>query len=145
MQKSCSNLKLSLLRRPVAGLLLLALCGCSNSSQESRVSGHVTVDGNRLGPGTVVFASVGGGKPATGSIDAGGSYSMNTSRELGLAPGKYKVAVSIRELPQNVKRGDRPPPGKLLIPERYEQNTSSGLEYDVKPGQNTIDIELKSK
>lgn len=70
---------------------------------------------------------------------------MNTSRELGLAPGKYKVAVSIRELPQNVKRGDRPPPGKLLIPARYEQNTSSGLEYDVKPGQNTIDIELKSK
>jgi len=129
----------------VGTVFLVALCGCSNNSQESRVSGHVMVDGNRLGPGTVVFAPVGDGKPATGSIDAGGSYSMNTSRELGLAPGKYKVAVSIREVPQDVKRGDRPPPGKLLIPERYEQNTTSGLEYEVKSGQNTIDIELKSK
>jgi len=129
----------------VGTAILVALCGCSKSSQESRVSGHVMVDGNRIGPGTVVYAPVGGGKPATGSIDEGGNYSMNTSRELGLASGKYKVAVSIREIPQNVKRGDRPPPGKLLIPERYEQNTSSGLEYDVKPGQNTIDIELKSK
>jgi len=48
-------------------------------------------------------------------------------------------------MPQNVKRGDRPPPGKLLIPEKYEQSTSSGLEYEVTPGKNTIDIELTSK
>ncbi len=126
------------------GLVLFAVSGCSGSSQQSQVSGQVTLDGNRIGPGTIVFAPMGAGRPATGSIDETGSYSMNTSREVGLGAGKYKVAVSIRELPKNVKRGDRPPPGKLLIPEKYEQNTTSGLEYDVTTGRNTIDVELKS-
>jgi hypothetical protein len=93
----------------------------------------------------VVFAPSGGGKPATGSIESDGSYMLKTSREEGLAAGTYNVAVSIREMPQNVKRGDRPPPGKLLIPEKYEQSTTSSLEFEVKPGENTIDIELTSR
>jgi hypothetical protein len=120
--------------------------GCSRSSQESRVSGIVTLDGKEIGPGTVVFAPTGGGnKPATGSIESGGSYVLMTSRETGLAPGKYQAAISIREVPQNVKRGDRPPPGKLLIPEKYEESSTSGLEYEVQPGDNTINIELSSR
>ncbi len=127
----------------VATLALLG--GCTGSSQESQVSGQVSLDGNNIGPGMVVFAPAGGGKPATGSIESDGSYTLNTSREVGLAAGKYNVAVSVREMPQNVKRGDRPPPGKLLIPEKYEQSTTSGLEYEVKPGDNTIDIELTSR
>jgi len=144
MQKSFSNLKLHL-RCLAAGFLLLGLCGCSDSSQESRVSGRVTLDGTAIGPGTVVFAPIGAGKPSTGSIDDSGNYSMNTSREVGLAAGKYKVAVSIREMPQNVKRGDRPPLGRLRIPEKYENDAASGLQYDVQAGSNTINIELQSK
>jgi len=128
-----------------SAVLYIGVIGCNRSSQEARVSGRVTLDGNPIGPGTVVFAPVAGGKPATGSIDASGNYSMNTSRELGLGAGKYTVAASIRELPQNVKRSDRPPPGKLRIPEKYEDSTASGLEFTVEPGQNTIDIELKSQ
>jgi hypothetical protein len=67
-----------------------------------------------------------------------------TSRESGLTPGRYQVSLSIREIPLNVRRGDRPPPGKLLIPEKYELSTTSGLEYEVAPGQNTINVELTS-
>jgi hypothetical protein len=122
--------------------VIIMLVGCNRSSQESQVSGSVTLDGSRIGPGMIVFAPLEGGKPATGSIDKNGSYTLNTSREPGLAAGKYKVAVSIRELPENVKRSDQIPPGKLLIPERYEQSTTSGLEYEVEPGRNTIDIDL---
>jgi hypothetical protein len=121
---------------------IILLVGCNRSSQESLVSGSVTLDGSRIGPGTVVYAPVDGGKPATGSIDKNGSYTLNTSREPGLASGRYTVAVSIRELPENVKRSDQHPPGKLLIPERYEQSTTSGLEYEVEPGRNSIDINL---
>ena len=129
----------------VLGVTLLGLCGCPHSSQESRVAGQVRLDGTAIGPGTVVFAPVGAGKPSTGSIDDNGSYSMNTSRDVGLAAGKYKVAVSIREMPQNVKRGDRPPPGKLRIPEKYESDATSGLQYEVQAGSNTINVELQSK
>ena len=113
---------------------------------ESDVSGTVTLDGKGIGPGTIVFAPAEkGGKPATGSIEADGTYSLNTSRDLGLAAGSYQVAVSIRQMPQNVKRGDRPPPGKPLIPEKYEDQATSGLRYDVAPGSNTINIPLVSR
>jgi hypothetical protein len=126
--------------------MLLAISGCSGSSMESDVSGTVTLDGKGLGPGTIVFAPAEkGGKPATGSIEADGTYSLNTSRDLGLAAGSYQVAVSIRQMPQNVKRGDRPPPGKPLIPEKYEDQSTSGLRYDVAPGSNTINIPLVSR
>jgi hypothetical protein len=124
--------------------ILSMLVGCNRSSQESQVSGCVKLDGSQIGPGTVVFAPADGGKPAIGSIEADGSYTLNTSREPGLAAGKYKVAVSIRELPKNVKRSDQPPPGKLRIPGKYELSTSSGLEFEVAPGRNTIDIDLKN-
>jgi hypothetical protein len=119
--------------------------GCGETSQESQVSGNVSLDGKRLGPGIIVFAPVGNGTPAIGPIEHDGSYSMSTSHEVGLSAGKYKVGISIREVPANVKRGDRLPPGKLLIPEKYEDSATSGLEYDVAPGSNTIDIELKSQ
>jgi len=122
--------------------VIVMLVGCNRGSQESQVSGSVTLDRSRIGPGMVVFAPVEGGKPATGSIESNGSFTLNTSREPGLAAGRYKVAVSIRELPENVKRSDQIPPGKLLIPEKYEQSTTSGLEYEVEPGQNSIDIDL---
>ena len=126
--------------------MLLAISGCSSSSMESDVSGTVTLDGGGIGPGTIVFAPAEkGGKPATGSIEADGTYSLNTSRDLGLAAGNYRVAVSIRQMPQNVKRGDRPPPGKPLIPEKYEDQATSGLRYDVAPGSNTINIPLVSR
>jgi hypothetical protein len=124
--------------------LQILLVGCNSSSQEAQVSGRVTLDGSRIGLGMIVFAPVANGKPATGSIAADGSYDIKTSHEFGLAPGKYKVAVSIREMPKNVQRGDQPPPGKLLIPAKYEQSAASGLEYDVTPGNNTIDINLTS-
>ena len=129
----------------MCGMALAFVSGCHRSSQESQVSGTVSLDGKQIGPGIVVFAPVGKGTPAMGPVDNGGSYSMSTSHELGLSSGKYKVGVSIREVPTNVKRGDRPPPGKSLIPEKYEDSATSGLQFDVAPGSNTINIELKSQ
>ena len=127
-----------------AAFLVLVVAGCNQSSLESQVSGVVTLDGNSIGPGMIVFAPIGGGKPAIGAIDDGGDYFLNTSRELGITPGKYRISLSIREVPQNLQRSDQPPPGKSLIPAKYEQAATSGLEYDVVPGSNTIDIELTS-
>ena len=130
--------------RVILCAVILILASCSGSSLESRVSGLVTLDGKPVGPGIVVFSPVNAGKPATGSVENDGDYSLNTSRESGLSPGRYQVSLSIREVPQNIQRGDRPPPGKLLIPEKYELSTTSGLEFEVVPGRNSIDIKLSS-
>lgn len=124
--------------------LVLLSAGCSQNSLESSVAGKVTLDGQPIGPGTVVFSS-GTKNPAVGAIDVSGNYSLKTSRTAGLAAGKYRVAVSVREVPPNSQPGDRLPPGKLLHPEKYEAVETSGLEFDVVPGSNTIDLALTSQ
>lgn len=129
------------------GLAVIAAVvgGCSRDGFESSVSGSVKLDGKSIGPGVVVFAPVGvNANPATGTINANGDYSLLTSRTAGLAPGKYQVSVSVREMPANLQPGDRPPPGKLLIPEKFASSATSGLEFEVKPGSNRIDIPLDS-
>src|SRR3954447_8743448 len=129
----------------VAMILTLA-SGCHNSSMEPEVSGTVKLDGKPIGPGTIAFVPTEQGrKSANGLVESDGSYNVKTIRGSGLLAGQYRVAVSIHEMPKNVKRGDRPPVGKSLIPEKYEDETKSGLQYKVEPGRNTIDVELASR
>jgi hypothetical protein len=113
---------------------------------ESQVSGHVTLDGSAAGPGIVSFVPDGAKhNPAIGSIDAGGRYSLMTSRTPGLPPGKYRVSVYIHTMPPGAQPGERLMSTPSAIPEKYENVETSGLEFDVAPGSNTIDIKLSSK
>jgi hypothetical protein len=125
---------------------LLAAAGCGGSGMESEVSGTVTLDGQPVGPGAVVFAPLDGqSNPADGAIQMDGSYFLKTSREVGLKPGDYKVSVSVFDQPE-VKPGERSmTPAKLVTPPNYADTETSGLQYTVEPGKNTIDIELSSK
>jgi len=134
-------------RNALAGAMILVLAsGCHSSSMESEVSGMVKLDGKPIGPGTIVFVPAEQGrKPVAGSVESDGSYDLKPSRNSGLSPGQYRVAVSIREMPRNIKRGERPPVGKLLTPEKYEDETKSGLQYQLEAGRNTVDIELVSR
>jgi len=113
---------------------------------ESHVSGKVTLDGNGVGPGVVVFVPTGDqGNPATGAIQPGGDYFLKTYRDSGLSAGKYKVSVSVFDQPP-VKPGERSMvAAKLITPEKYVSAETSGLEYDVERGSNTIEIPLTSK
>ena len=128
-------------------LSTVVLYGCSGSSLEAQVSGKVTLDGKEIGPGVVVFVPEGGqSNPARGAVELNGSYFLKTSRDKGLSAGKYKVSVSIFSQPTDVKPGERSMiEAKLIIPSRYVSADTSGLEYEVNPGSNTIDIELKSQ
>jgi hypothetical protein len=128
----------------IAATFVLALTGCSNKL--AAVSGKVTMDGKPIGPGDIAFTPVGqGNNAATGTVEKDGSYFLKTGRETGIAPGKYQVSLSVREPPADYHPGDRPPPGRLLIPEKYLLPSSSGLEFDVQAGHNTIDLPLKSE
>jgi hypothetical protein len=130
--------------RFLCGTAALVLAGCSRSGLESSVAGSVTLDGKPLGLGGVVFASS-GGNPSSGTIGRDGSYTLKTANTPGLNPGKYRVSVNALDTPN-------PPPGvrdstppKQLVPEKYTSLDTSGLEYEVKPGSNTINIDLSSK
>jgi hypothetical protein len=127
-------------------VLMIALAGCSDSGMESEVTGTVTLDGQPVGPGAVVFAPVEGQtNPADGAIQLDGSYFLKTSREVGLKPGTYKVSVSVFDQPE-VQPGERSNvPAKLVTPQKYADTETSGLQFTVEPGKNDIDIELTSK
>jgi hypothetical protein len=131
--------------------LCLVLClgvallgGCGRGGAQSEVAGTVTLDGKPIGPGWIEFTSPEKKMSASGTINADGSYSLVGNPKTGLAAGKYQVALEVREAPANANPSDRPPPGKLLIPEKYGLGTTSGLEFEIAAGANKIDVPLKS-
>lgn len=118
--------------------------GCSPYS--ASVSGTVTIDGEPLPVGNVMYYPVLSGTPANGSIDSNGRYRLSTGSELGLEPGDYIVTVQANEPPEVEfgPGGAPPPPGKRLAPLKYLSKKTSGLTFTVEKGRNTNDIELSS-
>jgi hypothetical protein len=106
----------------------------------------VTLDGQPIGPGFLVFVPESGGtNPANGAIQPDGSYELKTANTAGLRAGTYQVSVTILDQP-DVPLGERSyEVAKSRIPTKYNDVSSSGLEFDVEPGGNSIDIALLSK
>lgn len=128
---------------PILGLLGLSGCG---SPYDGTVHGTVTLDGNPLTYGVVQFHPVGEGPSAYGNILDAGAYELGTGSETGIVPGKYKVTVmSTERPPANLPVGVAPPIAKRISPERYGTVEQTPFEFEVKEGDNTIDLPLTSK
>src|SRR4051794_12907774 len=127
--------------RGLLPLALLPLVGCGELP--SSVGGTVTVNGQALERGNVVFHPAAGGPLAYGEVRAGGAYTLRTATTQGLQPGDYLVTVTAHK--------EVPPPEKhmapgfvLLTPARYADPQKSKLRVTVKPGGNTLNLELTS-
>ena len=127
----------------VAGLLFVAGCGDSKPDAYP-VSGKVSYQGKALPLGTVMFVSD-NAPAASANINADGSYQLQA------APGKYRVSVVAMPPQQgrpnpNVDGGIDTtgfPMPKSLVPEKYNEYRTSGIEVEVKPvDQNQIDLNL---
>jgi len=127
-----------------ATLVVGATTGCSGG-KEASVSGRVTLDSQPVQIGDVAFEPQAGGMMAHAVIDSDGNYELRTNQQHGLDPGMYRVKVISREKTPIPPGGGLPPPGKLLIPEKYVRVATSGLMFEVVPGNNRIDLELRSK
>lgn len=120
--------------------------GCNQSPFNADVKGSITLDGKPVPPGVVVFSAEGEGRNSSrGNIDTNGNYFLVTRHNRGIDAGEYRVAVRVYE------KGEAPGPGERqttilppLVPEKYLIAATSGLEFTVKPGSNTIDIALTS-
>jgi hypothetical protein len=120
----------------IAGCALLAIgvAGCDRSSlgRIVPVKGKVTFDGRPVTSGSLVFkpdAAKGNSntlEPA-GTIGPDGRYSLFTKEREGAPLGWYQVAVVAQEI--NEKDPYAPP--KSLIPTRYNEASTSGLEIEV--------------
>jgi hypothetical protein len=127
------------------GALAIAMCltpnlmGCAPKMYP--VSGDVALeDGTPLTRGLVIFERVEGGPAVTarGDIRPDGRYELSTERPGdGVPPGRYKVAIN------PLDNSDAPDEEKVLpFDSKYMNMKTSGLECEVKPGENTYPIKL---
>ncbi len=125
---------------------LMAVAGCGGP-YDSTVSGVVKLDGNIVPRGTVAYQPKAGGPAAYGLIQDDGTYVIRTGREEGLPSGDYYVTVTANEPPAvaQTASGGPPPSGKPITPPWYRTRNTSGLSFMVEPGNNEIDLELKSQ
>ncbi|VTT99193.1 Uncharacterized protein OS=Singulisphaera acidiphila (strain ATCC BAA-1392 / DSM 18658 / VKM B-2454 / MOB10) GN=Sinac_0124 PE=4 SV=1 [Gemmataceae bacterium] len=121
----------------------LFLTGCSNQL-DATVTGKVTVGGRDAPIGEVTFYPADGdaARPTPrGMIARDGTYTLKVGSKSGLPAGDYRVAVQVMDTPPP-PRGNEPPAALPLSPRRYGDPKTSGLEFTVKPGANTIDLPL---
>jgi hypothetical protein len=132
-------------------LLTVACAGCGRGT--GTVSGTVKFNEKPLPGGTIVFHPH-DGSAVRGAIETDGSFSVAD-----VPAGPVKIAVVTLAAPRNLgnpdgfvfkdaKASDKDRSGVakqyVTIPERYRDPEKSGLEYTVKTGSQTKDIDLVS-
>ena len=90
--------------------------------------------------GAQVMFNVEGGRPAQGTTDTSGKFTL-TSFEAGdgAPPGKYKVTV-VKQVKTDAS--DPYSPTKNELPERYASATTSPLDIEVKAEPNDVPLKL---
>jgi hypothetical protein len=136
------------------------------------VTGTVTHNGSAVEGATVTFVATGGGHSATGITDGSGKYSLTTfASGDGAVPGQYGVKIVKYEggaedaaggageepmeeggIPDAPEAGAAEEEGtggaedsgpKNLLPEKYADPGTSGLDATVAEGNNTFDFPLE--
>ncbi len=142
----------------VVAVVLSFVAGCGSGVRaidgSVLVSGTVTFNGQPLEQGMVRFAPESGGKaqPATGQIKNGKFTMLTTASSPGVVVGKYKVSIISNKpfAPPALKPGT-PPDSKAklepesLIPTKYNDIKTSGLEADVTAAVTSLAFALKGE
>ena len=162
----------SCIAKPILGLtccglslgLLILSAGCGRlgrSVEHAEVSGKVLYQGKPLPGGVVNFVTVKGSFANTCAIDENGNYQLKApvgevqisvqnrmlQNQSPIQRDKSKEAKTFREKKTIEIEQAQPSKGPLkgryvAIPDRYNDPSTSGLIYTVKPGSQTHDIEL---
>jgi hypothetical protein len=130
-------------------VVLLLLVGCSSAPTGPKryaIEGTVTLDGQPLATGDIVFAPTTDGATATSVDVEQGKFSA--TKERGLSVGTYRVEIMSNQLTGKKIPGAGPDgmvdEMKQIIPERY--STISELEAVVSAGgPSPFTFELSSK
>ena len=113
--------------------------GCGDGAELAPVTGRVLYNEQPLAFGSIMLQPP-AGEPARGTIKTDGTFELETpDHGKGATPGRNKIRITCFEAQrpgaaQNVK-GELAL-GKSLIPPRYANYSTSGLEVDVLPSGN---------
>jgi hypothetical protein len=141
-------------------LALPMATGCGGpGGPQGKVHGKATYQGKPINGGsTVSFLSESGGA-AAGKVEADGSYQLRSMNGDNIPAGKYKVLISPPALPDRTpeeamkasmpaeigKNSVKGPVADPTIPDQYRAITTTPLSYEVKQGDNEINLELKDE
>jgi len=127
---------------------LLAASGCGASKSRNLPTGHVSgtvTYKTALPEGQVIFQHTTGEAAAT-KFGPDGKYALD------VPVGKNQVMIRSLESSAAAPPAEGAAPGprametyKSRIPERYTDFNTSKLEYDIKEGENPIDIKIEDK
>ena len=125
----------------MAAIALATLTFGCGKPEVGIVQGRVTLDGQPVTGGSIVFEDASRGISVNANLAADGTFTAQTYDKPGLPPGHYAVAIR----PSAVGTGDAPLVGdadptanapQSLIPERYRGVKTSELSADVQLGEN---------
>ncbi len=125
----------------------LALTGCEEKVEFGQVSGTVTIDGQPLDGVLVMFLPEPvEGKKAVHSesvTDADGKYSLVYSADAeqkGAVVGMHRVVVE-----DIAAENTRDQNVQIRVNDAYASSAQTPLKFDVKPGEQTIDIPVEGR
>lgn len=127
----------------VCFILAIVATGCSRGPAMAKISGEVTVDGQPLKDGRILFT------PEDGLGQTGGSTITDGKFQVEVPPAKMKVQINASQVigKQAAYEGVPNSPMmdivKEIIPKRYNDQTE--LREEVKPGAQSVKYELRSK
>ncbi len=128
----------------ILGVAILATAVGCEPTNDATMKGVVTLDGKPLTHGTVAFFA--GGKnaaqAATGAIQSDGTFSVQVGQSGKLVTGEYVATVTASTPSIPNPDGGPPAPGDLITPTRYAAIATSGLRYNIRAGENVIDVVL---
>ena len=129
------------LRLTFALALLVVLSGCGREKTVP-VSGTVTLDGEPIGPGTIIFTPTTEGAPsAMGSFGADGRYQLSTfDSNDGAVLGSHRVIIQASSLSESEFGNEEIIDSR--IPLIYADPQQSGLTAEVNPDSDPIDFDL---
>jgi hypothetical protein len=147
-------------RAAQAFLLLLGLAtlgGCSKGNDfgpTGKITGRLTMDGKPLPEKTSIsFMEPMSGYLAYGQTDADGNYNIASWNNGEMPIGKYKVFLSAPPTkvdpaslsPEQLFEHPELAEGKVRLPfpKKYGDMNTSGLEYEIKAGENKFDVDIK--
>jgi hypothetical protein len=131
-------------------------CGGSGRTPLGQVTGTVSYNGQPIASGTIIF-EVPGARPANGKIVGGQIQEVTTyDPNDGVPVGQAKIAVFATEAPASSPAATGGDPGqpividenymgggaKPLIPPKYNDPATSGLNWEIKKGKNTVTLDL---
>jgi hypothetical protein len=122
-------------------LVGLVLAGGCSRANVGHLAGRVTLDGQPMREGTIVFQDLTRGISVNATLQPDGTYVARTYDRDGLPPGSYQVAITPRKFGDGqTPLVEAPPtqaaPPVTAIPAKYQDVATSGLTATIQAGSN---------